>query len=793
MRKISILLLLMMLSVVSAHADAIYSTTFDTVDEFNTWTVVDANSDGATWLFNEEGSPSKVAYKYDYFNSGDDWLISPAITPTETGTLIVKYTFVGSPYGESMEVFSGTGNTVDDMTKKEATYDNIVKNEQAGYFLYDGKAGEPFHFAFHATSTAYKDYLYICSVTVEPIANPVDVKVSEIISPVSGMGLGQEAVKVAITNNGRVDLASFDVAFAVDGKEIATETVNETLAAGATMEYTFNAKADLSTPLATYSIKAWATHPDDIDHPNDTCYTSVKHKAPLNVPYTMGFEASENTEDFKFYNLNNDEGTWDVVIESGFYNMARTGNGCLSYGYDSNNDGNDWAMLDPINVEPGYYVLKFWYSNLQSYPEKMAVYWGNEATPEAMTNKIVEYAPFSVDVYSESVNIIHFDKAQTIYLGFYAFSEKNQNLILIDDVSFDKIESETGDLALSDLQNVPDFVRESSSKDVKFNIGNGGISEVNAKINVSIDDVVVKESEVVARPQVLTEITINDVLVDLSDGNHTLKVEVVNDNEGFADNNVLTKAFTVVSKPAKFWNFEDGQLPAEFTFRAEDGGTVSPAAGDEFNEDGWGLFNIVEHEVFGEYLLAGTSWLNGTDQADRWLILPQVSIDGPDSYFVWDGYSYNKTYLEDYQIMVSESDDNTASFTELLNVEDESIEPKTRGISLADYAGKDIYIAIRLRTKSGDCLLLDNIGIYVDKTPTCISTVTDSNAGVVISANELRAADGVKSIALSDVSGRVLRTANANVISLSALPSGVYVATVKAADGSTKSYKFVRK
>ena len=348
-------------------------------------------------------------------------------------------------------------------------------------------------------------------------------------------------------------------------------------------------------------------------------------------------------------------------------------------------------------------------------------------------------------------------------------------------------------MALSDLQNVPDFVRESSSKDVKFNIGNGGISEVNAKINVSIDDVVVKESEVVARPQVLTEITINDVLVDLGDGNHTLKVEVVNDNEGIADNNVLTKDFTVVSKPAKFWNFEDGQLPAEFTFRAEDGGTVSPAAGEEFNEDGWGLFNIVEHEVFGEYLLAGTSWLNGTDQADRWLILPQVSIDGPDSYFVWDGYSYNKTYLEDYQIMVSESDDNTASFTELLTVEDESIEPKTRGISLADYAGKDIYIAIRLRTKSGDCLLLDNIGIYVDKTPTCISTVTDSNAGVVISANELRAADGVKSIALSDVSGRVLRTANANVISLSALPSGVYVATVKAADGSTKSYKFVRK
>lgn len=107
MRKISTFLLFLMLSVVSAHADAIYTTAFETVDEFNTWTVVDANSDGATWLFNEEGTPSKVAYKYDYFNNGDDWLISPAITPSETGTLIVKYTFSGSMYGESMEVYSG--------------------------------------------------------------------------------------------------------------------------------------------------------------------------------------------------------------------------------------------------------------------------------------------------------------------------------------------------------------------------------------------------------------------------------------------------------------------------------------------------------------------------------------------------------------------------------------------------------------------------------------------------------------------------------------------------------------
>lgn len=134
MRKISTFLLLLMLSVVSSYADTIFSTTFSTADEFNAWTVVDANSDGATWIFNEEGTPSKVAYKYDYFNNGDDWLISPAITPAETGTLIVKYTFSGSMYGESMEVYSGKGGTVNDMTNKEAAYDNIKKRRAVGLF-----------------------------------------------------------------------------------------------------------------------------------------------------------------------------------------------------------------------------------------------------------------------------------------------------------------------------------------------------------------------------------------------------------------------------------------------------------------------------------------------------------------------------------------------------------------------------------------------------------------------------------------------------------------------------------
>lgn len=98
-----------------------------------------------------------------------------------------------------------------------------------------------------------------------------------------------------------------------------------------------------------------------------------------------------------------------------------------------------------------------------------------------MTNKIVEFNPILNNKYEESVNVVHFDKAQTIYLGFYAFSDKNQNLILVDDVSFEKVESNLNDLAVSDLQSPYDFVRESNLKDVIFNLANSGVTDLDAK------------------------------------------------------------------------------------------------------------------------------------------------------------------------------------------------------------------------------------------------------------------------------------------------------------------------
>jgi len=799
MRKIFTLAFMLMLSAASLSAQNLFHTEFASEDEFKVWTQLDVNGDGSTWTFNNDATPSKVYYNYNGNNQADDWLISPEITPEESGTVMVEYSFYGSSYKEAMEVYYGSGRTAEAMTHLAESYPEIPGSTQTGYFLINVKAGESFNIGFRATTPADRWRLYLLSVNVRMVSNPVDIKVSEIITPETGEGLGDETVKVKIENKGFVDLSSFYVGFDVDGNTIAKEPVSTPLAKGKTIEYTFNTKADLSIPRHNYTIAAYTLHPDDIAISNDTVKKNVRHVAPATVPYKMGFEPTEDDlSGIKIFNLNNDSGDWGLETASFFMNLARTGVGCLGYNYDKENAADDWVILDPITVEPGYYVLKFWYSGDDNHPEKLGVYWGNEATPSAMTNKIVEYAPFARGAYEESISILHFDKPQTVCVGFYAFSDKDENWICIDDVSFDKIGEESVDLLVSEISNPFDFHRAQNKQDVTFEIRNVGIKNAQAKVKVKLDDTLIKESEIEVKAQEFKKVTFEGLMSGIAAGEHNLAVEVECADDNNADNNTLAKTVIVLGTPVCFWDFEEGKVPSNLSFRTEDTGTVNPDAGDEFNEYGWGIFSIQPHYMLGENVLAGTSWIDGVDNADRWLILPKVKVTGENSYFVWDANSFNQYFFETYQVKVSDGEDSYYNYTTAKEVTLESITPKTRGISLTKYAGKEVYVAIRLMTdtKKGEALILDNIGLYGDVTSetTGIGTVMSDDArGFVISGGCLTVAgNDVQSISVSDTKGCTVASASGNTVALSSLPAGVYIAVAKTSTGLV-TYKFVRR
>lgn len=770
----------------------IFATEFATADDFAAWTVKDANNDGSTWTFNADATPH-VYYQYHSTNTGDDWLMSPEITPETDGTLMVNYIFKGSSYGEAFEVYTGNGG-LETMTKLEKTYTKVLDKETSGYFLYEAKAGVPFRFAFRATSQPNAWRLSLAQVFVKEVNNPVDLRVSEIISPVTAEGLGQETVKVRLTNDGRAEAKNFKVGLEIDSVTVATETVNATLAAGQSMEYTFTAKADLSTPRKLYQLKAWTELADDLDPRNDTATVSIRHKAPATVPYTMGFEPNEYTDEIKILNLNEDDGSWDINLDlSSWFRMARTGIGCLAYNYNKENAANDWAFLEPIQVEAGYYAFKFWYSGDDNHPEKLGLYYGDAATPEAMKNTVVEYAPFARGAYEESINIIHFDKPQTVYFGFKAFSDKDHNWICIDDVSFDKVTNEDVDLVLTGFAAPFSYVRAGNGKDVVFELRNVGIKDVDAHITLNIDDVKKHEADVKVKAQEFKNCSFGGALEGLAQGKHRIEVIAKNLEDVNAANDTLRKDIVVLGDAVALWDFEAGEVPADLKVRAADEGTVNPDAGSEFNELGVGIFNLQAHPMLGEHVLAMTSWLEGADKADRWLVLPKMKVTSEDSYFVWDANSFNQNFLEDYEVQVAEGEDSEMKYSKVYSVTAESVNPKTHGVSLAKYVGKDVFVAIRLRSRIADCLILDNLGFYGGMTQGIGSTTVNSAPAILLSNDALTLSGGAAQVTVVDASGRVQLSEYTQRVDIASLPAGVYVAKVVTDNGQSLSYKFVKK
>lgn len=788
-----LLTLVSLAATTAVNAQSLYSTDFATESEFAKWTVIDANNDGVTWVFNAEGSQSKVFYAYSSVNAADDWFISPEITPSVTGKLMVKYTTYGTSYGEKLAVYTGSTPTVEGMTKLQAKNDKVIGERTSESFFYDATAGVPFRVGFHTTSPKDQWRFYMCDFNVVQVNKAVDLMVDNVLSPVSSDNLGNaETVKVHIVNKGIDASNNLKVAYQIDDKEVVTEEVGRSLAPGEEMEYTFKTKADFSNVRHKYTVKAYTIDPDDINPDNDATTTTVRHGGPVTLPYTWGFEPGDDAADFRIYNLNSDKGDWEVYM-SPYMNMARTGYGCLAYNYDKQNDADDWVMLDPIKVEAGNYVLRYWYSGSDGHTEKLGVYWGNGNTPAYMTNHIDEQV-VKQGRYQESFKVINFDKPQTIYLGFYAHSDKNENWLTVDDVQFYKASNDAVDLVASEIVKPYDFVRSPNNTDVEFVIQNVGIKDADGKVIVTVDGEKKAEVTLNLKAQEIKNLTAKNALKGLAEGKHTVKVTIESDDDNMPENNVVEKEVNVLGNPSLFYDFEAEKIPSDLSFYVGDNGTVNPNAGEEFNEEGWGLFSIVQHAMLGSQVLAGTSWIDG-DTPNRWLILPQVHVNGDNASFVWDAMSFNQLLLEEYSVKISDGSGNPADwwYSKATEVKGETTVPKTRGISLDKYKGKDIYIAFNLVTKKGEVLCLDNIGVYGDATTTGISNVNGDASGMFIVDNDNFSAVNAKSVAIVDLSGRTVLSVNSSSAKLAGLQPSVYVGIAKYADGSSKTLKFVKK
>lgn len=144
------------------------------------------------------------------------------------------------------------------------------------------------------------------------------------------------------------------------------------------------------------------------------------------------------------------------------------------------------------------------------------------------------------------------------------------------------------------------------------------------------------------------------------------------------------------------------------------------------------LFVIRESESSSDYCAGSTSIYNPTGKSDDWMAIPRLSIENADYYLSFDVQSYYKSKADRLKVLVLEDDAVYSNFTKELYdkfkangkvLYDEQLTPgeSEEGLSgdwthveksLAEYAGKNIYIAFVNENDNQSMIFLDNLKVY---------------------------------------------------------------------------------
>ncbi len=260
----------------------IFSESFDT-EIPSTWTIIDVDgltstsgqSAFASFAWNSTTTDASSSSWYN--NSGlgptDDWLITPGIAIAATGSFQLEFDGASheASYLEEYEVlYSTTGNTVADFTA--AALISVVDEALAGTFhtvvLPAATAGQTVYIAFHHTSSD-ESMLHIDNVVVkELLADDIQMVSLSIINTTVA---GNVNITGTVKNNGANSISSFDLSYDA-GAGAVSETVTQTIASGATYDFTHGTPLSATVAGSPYSINVCATMAADLDNAND-CMT----------------------------------------------------------------------------------------------------------------------------------------------------------------------------------------------------------------------------------------------------------------------------------------------------------------------------------------------------------------------------------------------------------------------------------------------------------------------------------------------------------------------------------------
>ena len=197
-----------------------------------------------------------------------------------------------------------------------------------------------------------------------------------------------------------------------------------------------------------HTLTVYSMLPGDADLSNDTTHKQVSRIIPVTIPYTMGFEPSENLEGWKIVDANNDGYTWFLAATGG-----NTAPHCMEYSYNTSAAANDWFITTCIDLESSKtYQLAFYYkAQSATFPEKVKVMYGTDNDPAALTSQIVDLNNITTVTYTQSTSTFTVPATGTYYLGWKCYSAADMYNLFVDDIAITEytgIEDNNGKITL---------------------------------------------------------------------------------------------------------------------------------------------------------------------------------------------------------------------------------------------------------------------------------------------------------------------------------------------------------
>lgn len=157
-----------------------FTESFDTEDDFDLWTVLNANG-GSTWSY--EASSKSAVYTYDDNHlEGDDWLFSPAFSLQKGKKYKLSYSFRirQKNYAESFSVHLGKAQTATAMTRELAAHPGILNTqEETNTLVFSAEEDGTFHLGFHETSDPWKYMLQLDNISLSMLDSNIPAEVSD--------------------------------------------------------------------------------------------------------------------------------------------------------------------------------------------------------------------------------------------------------------------------------------------------------------------------------------------------------------------------------------------------------------------------------------------------------------------------------------------------------------------------------------------------------------------------------------------------------------------------------------